>query len=203
MGNRAMIRQHRVVLVSIVLLGVLALGSAPTAADPGSTPSPRSASPQVVGHARIEGDVTVRVLRTVSNNPTQPPGTVCFRTYRFVPQCNAGGCRTILYRPRGDDFTRFVLAPRRSASGERVYRGTARPSADCVDGNSGQVLVEDGFTTVERIVVHTPRVNASNVATKITGELQVNSTPTAAGAAAGCTPGHFVSTFRSVGPFTT
>ena len=198
-----MIRQQRAVLVFVVLLGVLALGAAPTAADPGSTPSPQGESTRVVGHARIEGDVTVRVLRTVVIGGLDPPGTVYFRTYRFTPRCSTGGCRTVLLRPRGDDFTRFVLAPRRSASGERLYRGTARPTADCVVGNSGQVVVEDGFTTVERIVIHTPRVNANNVATKITGELVVDSTPTTAGAAAGCTPGHFESIFRSVGPFTT
>lgn len=193
-----MMKKRRGVVVFVLLLGVLALGVGPTWADPIPTPDPRNVSARAGSHGRIEGDVTVRVLRTVSNNPDQPPGTVYFRTYRFVPQCSSGGCRTVLYRPRGDDFTRFVLKPRRSASGERLYRGTARPMADC-DTPDG--VIADAFTSVERIVVHTPRVGVDNVATKVKGELVVDATPTPAGAAAGCGPGHYESTFRSVGPF--
>ena len=71
--------------------------------------------------------------------------------------------------------------------------------ADCVT-NDG--IVEDAFTSVERIVVRTPRADARNEASKVKGELVVDSTPTPAGAAAGCVPGHFESTFKSVGQFT-
>ncbi len=193
-----MVQKRCGMVVFVVVVGVLALGVAPCLAGPVPTPGPAPAEARVEGHARIEGDVTVRVLRTVSSNPDQPPGTVYFRTYRFVPQCVSGGCRTVLYRPRGDDFTRFVLRPRRSTSGERLYRGTARPMADCETPDG---VIADAFTSIERIVVHTPRIDADNVATKVKGELVVDATPTPAGAAAGCEPSHFESTFRSVGPF--
>ncbi len=195
-----MTEKGRSLAVVVVVLGMLALGVAPAQSDPVSGPGPRNVVTRAPSHARIDGDVTVRVLRTVSDNPDQPPGYVYFRTYRFVPQCASGGCRTVLYRPRGDDFTRFVLRPRQSASGERLYRGTARPMADCETPDG---VVADAFTSVERIVVHTPRVDAANVATKVKGELVVDATPTPAGAAAGCEPSHFESTFRSVGPFST
>ena len=194
-----MIRQQRAVLVFVVLLGVLTLGAAPTAADPG----PTGASPRVVGPARIEGDVTVELLTVVSDHPTNPPGRIIYRTYRFIPQCSTGGCRTVLYRPRGDDFTRFVLVPGRLTSGERVYRGTARPLADC-GSPDGQITVPDAYTSVERIVVHPRRVNADNTATKVRGEFRVQATLTPAGVAGGCEQGTpTVYSFRSVTPFTT
>lgn len=153
-------------------------------------------------HARIEGATSVRTVVVDEVRTQQPVGTVTTRTWTFTPDCSTGACVTTLERVRNTSprVTTYRLKLRRLASGEPVYRATIRGLTDCLDSETGAVLVPDGMDTLERIEVRTPRRTTQNVATKIKGQLRAEFNATDAAAAAGCESGYSVFTFTGVFP---
>lgn len=155
--------------------------------------TPASAS-ETVGHARIEGTTTVRLVTVEAVNTLPPVGTVGSSTWTLTPQCRSGGCRTTL---ETDGFIALpvVLRPRQLA-GERVYRGTIQEDIDCIS-STGVVLAPDSISRVMTILVQTRRVSAANRARRIRGEARFDFTMTPAATAAGCVgPGLSRWTFR-------
>lgn len=160
--------------------------------------TPASAS-ETVGHARIQGTTTVRLVTVEAVNTEPPVGTVGSSIWTFTPQCRSGGCRTTLDT---NEWTAgpVILRPQ-LVSGERVYRGRIQEFNDCVS-STGVILAADSIRVVTTILVQTRRVSAANRARRIRGEARFDFTMTPAATAAGCV-GPGLSRWTFTGSFAT
>lgn len=175
----ARIRSIALALV-MVAMGVVAT-QAPAAAAPAPT-------------ARLTGAFTVEVKVTESQGMWGglAVGQKARRTYRFVPQCKAGGCRTVLTRTSAGGRVRTeVLEP--SRTDPNLYSGKGQITVDCGNDVDG-VVVSQGITSVANMRIRVTKRDAGGRATAFLVSTEVVNTPVKPN----CTPGREVASGASV-----